>query len=402
MKSKRSHPGVLLDISSAPLQSRWSVGAIVALLATGVGLMLVPLVFDPGQPDLASTQTAPASTMTVPAAHPAPVAREIAMPTWDERWHSWLARLSAPGDDAALAAEFEELVNAAPRRALLRAQREPNQARRESLIPAVLLLWAEADPIAAAAHARTLPDSERGIGVAAVLAGASHQPSVAVKFADEFCRSDPSLAYAHGRALITALGRVGEHRAAIRFALEDHNAEPGEDNNKWLKAAFAQWAAKDPHAALAALHELPDEAARFEALDAVVTSRLRIDPAGIAETLRLSPSGHDRDLALGRALRTWADQDPASAATWLDQLHPSPELDAGAKAIATQPQLEHRPDVALSWAESIASAESRSRTVSMVVQRWADRDAATALHYIQTSPHLLPEDRAKLLAAVTP
>lgn len=260
-----------------------------------------------------------------------------------------------------------------------------------------MLLWAEADPIAAAAHVRNLPDAERATGFVAVLAGAVSQPEIAVRLADEFCREDPSRAFVYGRTLIAALGRAGENRAALRFALEDHHTEPGEDRNKWLKAAFSQWAARDPKAALAAIQEVPGEGPRFEALDAIVTSRMQADPAETAETLRLLPAGPDRNLALGQALRGWVDKDPKTAATWLAHLDPSPELDAGAEAVATQAQLQQRPEVALSWAESISSAESRSRTVSFIVQRWAHNDAAPALRYIQTTPHLLPEDRAKLL-----
>ena len=331
------------------------------------------------------------------------LAKTPVVPNWEERWQQWLQHLSTPGRDAELAEEFEALIIADPARALARARRESDATRRTSLLQAILLLWAEIDPSAAAAQARALPDEERAVGVAAVLAGVSNQPNIAVRLATEFCRDDPALASEHGYALIAALGRTGEFRAAIRFAVDADGAVEGEDQNKWLKAAFAQWAAQNPTAAMAAIQELPGAGPRFEALEAIATKRVRIDPAALAVALHNLPVGPDRSLVLGQTLRTWANNDPKTAADWLNQLDPSLELDAGAAAVATSTQsrtLNQRPEVALSWAESIVSAELRSRTLVAVVQKWAEHDPSAAQHYAQSSTDLLLADRETLIAAI--
>ncbi|HEU5080600.1 MAG TPA: hypothetical protein VFT72_15415 [Opitutaceae bacterium] len=319
--------------------------------------------------------------------------------TLAQRWQQWLVQLDTPGHEMALATEFESLVRANPRGALAFAeqQREP---RRSSLVQTILLLWSAIDPSAAAAEVRTLPDSERAAAVAAVLSGAADRPDEAVKLAVEFCRDDPALASQHGYALIAALGRNGEFRRAIQFALENGNAGADEDHSKWLKQAFAQWAAQNPTMALAAGQDLPQPGDRFEALEAISANRLRTDPRGLAETLRRLPPGADRSLVLAQSLRAWARQDPKNAAEWIDRLEPSVELDAGSAAIAeaTQGQLQNRrPEVALSWGESIVAPDLRSRTIAAVVLKWAATDREAALAYAETSNDLLDENRAALL-----
>jgi hypothetical protein len=322
--------------------------------------------------------------------------------SWDERWQQWLTQLSAPGRDLELATEFEELVRVDPRLALTRARQEP-EPRRSSLVQTILILWSGTDLAGATAEVRALPDSERALAVASVLSGAIDQPDEAVKLAVEFCRDDPALASEHGYALIASLGRKGEFRRAIRFAVENGNIGADEDHNKWLRQAFAQWAAENPTTALATVSELAEPGARFEALEAITANRVRTDPQGLAETLRLLPPGPDRTLVLAQALRGWVQQDPKTAADWLDRIQPSSETDAGAAAVAnaTQNHLQNRrPEVALSWAESIVASDLRSRTLANVVQRWATTDVDGARRYAESSTDLLADDRAALLKSL--
>jgi len=233
-----------------------------------------------------------------------------------------------------------------------------------------------------------------------VLAGASKDTAVAVQLAREFCRTDHELALEHGYSLVNTLGKTGKFRAAVAFAAEASVGEESEDANKWLKAAFAQWSTLDPVAALAAVNELAGPAHRFEALDSVVTSRVGVDPAGLAEALRRLPSAEDRNLVLGHALRIWVNNDVGPASQWLNQQEPSADLDAGASAVAKATQekmLNQRPEVALSWAESIISPELRSRTLFAVVSKWSVQEPVLARHYVESSTCLLPAERVELL-----
>lgn len=329
----------------------------------------------------------------------APRTEMVAPLSWEERWQQWLVRLAASGRDVELVSEFEALVVADPQRALTYAQRE-DEPRRTCLIQTIFVLWSESDLGSAIAQARTLPDTQRATAVAVVLAGMADRPEDAVKLGTEFCRRDPALALEHGYALIATLGRVSDFRRAVRFAAEARDLVTDEERTKWLKAAFAQWSAENPASALAAIQELPESGARFEALEAIAAQRVRSDPAGLVATLRQLPAGADRSVILAQALRGWVRQDPKTAAEWIDRLEPSSELDAGAAAVAgaTQNQLDDRsPKVALSWASSIVAPELRSRTVTSVVQTWATTDPTAARRYAEESTDLLPEDRAALV-----
>lgn len=368
----------------------WTVPVVIA------GVWIVGSVLHNGEPNLKSAVQA----KPVAASTNGEITNAAASDNFAERWEKWQQRLTGSGHEVELAADFEALVLSDPSRALSLARKEKNPTRRDQLMKIILMLWADTDPRAAATEASRLPSDERSSAVAAVLAGASKDATVAVQLAREFCRTDHELALAHGYSLVNTLGKTGQFRAAVSFAAEASAGEESEDANKWLKAAYAQWAALDPVAALAAVNELAGPAHRFEALDSVVTSRVGIDPAGLAEALRRLPSAEDRNLVLGHALRTWVNNDVGTASQWLNQQDPNPDLDAGASAVAkaTQEQmLNQRPEVALSWAESIVSPELRSQTLAAVVTKWSASDRAQARRYVETSADLFHSDRADLL-----
>ena len=83
----------------------------------------------------------------------------------------------------------------------------------------------------------------------------------------------------------------------------------------------------------------------------------------------------------------------------MDRFDPKPELDAGAAAVALQPDIIARqPDIAASWAESITDAKLRSTTLAQVLRtEWSGKDPAAALNYARNSSVLEPGDRTTLL-----
>jgi hypothetical protein len=113
-------------------------------------------------------------------------------------------------------------------------------------------------------------------------------------------------------------------------------------------------------------------------------------------------AGENRTYALGEALRQWVDLDPVAASSWLDRFEPSPDLDGAVAAIALQPFLaEKRPDVSLSWAESITEPRLRSQTLAAIAREWARADRAAALRFVHASTEIQGEDRADLLNALS-
>jgi hypothetical protein len=69
----------------------------------------------------------------------------------------------------------------------------------------------------------------------------------------------------------------------------------GEERNKWVVAAFAGWAQREPQlAALAAVNDLPESGMQQEALIAVVANWRRINPEAPKRFIASLPSGPER------------------------------------------------------------------------------------------------------------
>lgn len=321
-------------------------------------------------------------------------------PAWRRRWRSLSAAPASTEREAALVAFIGQLAATDPADALALAREETTPALRDALLSAAFRGWAATDREAAAIEALLSPETEHVLAAAAVLDVAAQQPDDALRLARRFCAEDPAYAHEHGGSLISALARVKQYEAAVQFALTTETPGESESRNQWLQSAFRRWAEREPEAAVVASLRLPEEGMRFEALQAVVAGWVQLDPEGTTEFIRQLPIGADRTNTLGEALRLWVKASPKAASEWLDRLEPNPELDAGVAALATLPQLvAHRPEVAISWAESIVDAERRSNALTAIVRQWAETDAGAARRYAEQSADLLPADRATLLRA---
>ncbi len=300
----------------------------------------------------------------------------------------------SPERGIALTAALEDLAAEDSTRALALAGAESDAQLREKLLHAVLRVWAGAAPEAAARGAFALPEAERVAAMAAVFAGAAGRPDDAVDLACRLCQYDPARAGGYGEALISALSQNGEDGAAVRFALAAAPAGEGEERLKWLQSAFGDWARREPELAALASLRLPDAGARFEALMAVIPHWVQIDPAGAASVMQELPEEVDRRNLMGETLRRWVTRDPVQAAGWMSRLNSDPDLDPGTAALASLPPLvAGRPDLAISWAESIAEPRLRSRTLAEIVRQWASFDPAAARSYLARSTQVLDEDR---------
>jgi hypothetical protein len=120
------------------------------------------------------------------------------------------------------------------------------------------------------------------------------------------------------------------------------------------------------------------------------------DPKGLAEYAITLPEGKDKSFAFTESLSSWAVNDPAAAAEWINQRPSLPELDQGIATVARS--FDAKPEVAVTWAESIADAQLRSSTLANIVRRWNDLDPVAARLYAETSTDIVGEDRSDLLA----
>jgi hypothetical protein len=228
---------------------------------------------------IASTE-AGASLRTEPAIQSQPLAAEPTGPSQT---------------DTDAVAALVKLAASDPPHALSEALRETDLERRQRLIMAVLKAWAAVEPDAAARAALVWPANDRVEPVAAVFAGVAQRPEDALRLGTFFCREDPAWAPEHGRALIAELTQAGHFSAAVSFALTGGAEVEGEERCKWLTAAFAGWAQREPQlAALAATSDLPESGMQAEALLAVVSRWRRLNPGGPEKFLTQLPPGPER------------------------------------------------------------------------------------------------------------
>jgi hypothetical protein len=312
----------------------------------------------------------------------------------------FVAAVSSPAAEADAIASLRTLAATDPMRALELAKSAPTPRQRDEFVRRALQGWASNDPLSAAqwalAHVRL---GERRLTIEALFEGAAAKPDAAMEAARFLCASDPLLQSDHGNALVTALAQAGHFDLATEFAATG----PANFRAYWLSTAFSRWAQYQPDAAVTAASQLPDDTARTEALQGVITGWAMSDPAALVTRADKLPAGETRAIALREGLQQWVSLDPVAASSWMDRLDPSPDLDAGAAAVATTPVIvEKKPDVAASWAESIVDPELRANTLLDLIRLWAERDPAAARSYASNSPALRPETRAVALASFEP
>lgn len=375
------------------------VVATIALLAIGfaAGRFFSPAA--PSQP--MATAVAPSDSSATPpetVASPSLAADSDAADA-DSQGNSAWARLSAlphsPAADEAAGLALQKLAERDPSRALAFALNEKNRRRRTDWLHAVLRGWAAVAPDAAGAWLATLPSPEREGAEGAVMDGASRHTAAAVALAQRLVQSDPAAARSHANQLLRVLSHSGEFETGVDFAAR----LPESIRAEMLGTAFQYWAEAQPERAFDVARKLPGGDARKTAIDAAISGWAQGDPSGLAEFALTLTSAEDRTAALQTAIREWVQINPKAASDWIDKFEPKPELDAGAAAVALQPDLlAKQPAIAASWAESITDTKLRSSTLTNVLREWSIKDAAAALNYARNSTELQPADRTALLA----
>ncbi|MFT3783079.1 MAG: hypothetical protein QM790_13810 [Nibricoccus sp.] len=304
----------------------------------------------------------------------------------------------SPSLEDSLCAQLNKIASTNPEEALRLAESGDTPRQRELLRNAALHGWATADSAAATMWVlKNVRLEERRTAVEAIAAGAIVDPARAVSTFNQLIASDPQLASDHGNALVSAFSRSGQFEIASKFAASG----PAEFRASWLCTVFNQWATYQPQAAVAAIGQIGESAAREEARAGLFAGWSMSDPAALVRYAESLPVGETRNLALKDGLEQWVHLDPAAASAWMDKYDPAPDLDAGAAAIAVAPALiAKKPDVAASWAESITDPELRANTLLDLIRLWAERDPLAAKRYASTSPAIRPETRELALASL--
>jgi hypothetical protein len=270
--------------------------------------------------------------------------------------------------------------------------------RRDATVT-VLRHWAAVDPSAALAFAASNPNNDLPEGsLDAVFRGIGNtaDPTAALSFLATLDGSEHSK----------------QANGAIRDLFERNDAEviewarslpEGELRDRSLLAVVDQWARYDPLAAKAWLEENAGDSNRASALAALGESWAQIDPEAAAAWAMEAGTGDPRrdDKVLERVFRRWMEDDIASAAGYLAQQEPGPELD-GALEQYIQRIKNVDPDATMAWAESISDPGRRRSAILHVAKAWRGQDPQAFTSYVASSPELTEQERYKLLGLDKP
>jgi hypothetical protein len=311
---------------------------------------------------------------------------------WEDQWKALMTQPRTHLRDDRVIVALEDLATRDANRALSLARAEVHLPLRLELLRSALRGWAKSDPDAAGDWALSHQSIiDKCDAVSAILTGAINDPDVAIRLFWHFSETDPGNKRNFGNSLIAALSNNGDFSRAAVFAAQGDAQYRAE----WLTAAFSSWSGYQPQIAVGEAAKLEDPDSRQTAVQAALVGWAQSDPQGLAEYAITMPDGPDKSVALTESLSSWAVNDPAAAAGWINQIPSAPELDQGIATVARA--FDTKPEVAVTWAESIADIQLRSSTLANVVRRWTELDPVAARQYAETSADIVGEDRLNLL-----
>ena len=385
--------------------SLWNKTKIAGALVFGGICFLAGRFFPPTPPPLASLQTpgdtlhpiATANASAIPPARETPGGFALDSPAWNEKqWRDLVSQPATSSRNAALAKLLEVLAATNPAQALALAQAEGNRVFRDQLVLAVLHGWARLAPTDAAKWALAWPNPrEREAALTAVFTGAvAANPEEAVRTAKSLIAQNPGEAVSYGGHLIDALCDAGHFDVAAKMAAG------GDDNQRsfWLGSAYSKWATLQPEQAAQAAAALADPTMRNLALHGVVGGWVEADPASVIQFVTQLPPADDKSSMISQALHRWTRVDLKAASDWINHNEMGAAMDEGISSVATQDYI--KPDVAVSWAESVINPTLRSQTLVAVLRNWATVDLPAMKHYFETSQQLLPDDRQEIAGVI--
>ncbi len=288
---------------------------------------------------------------------------------------------------------LEALAVRDPARALHCAQSETNRVLRCQLLQSVLRGWATVDPLGAGHWALSANPDFREAALTAVFSGAvAANPDAAVRAGRALLVDPASAAAGCGNKLVAALCTSGQFETAARLvatidAVPDRNGLAGE--------TYARWALFQPDRASTAALAIADPAERVSALRGVVGGWSEADPAAAVDfTTALPDDEATKSALLGQSLLRWSKTDAKAASHWINTHELGAAMDQGVAAVATQDYM--KPDVAISWAESVVNPALCSETLTTVLRRWATSDVAAVQRYLDSTSALTPDDRQEV------
>lgn len=264
----------------------------------------------------------------------------------------------------------------------------------------VFYSWARTDLDGALARAAKLDDGHRAMAGAAIVRSRDDLPArqreaLGSKLNLQVAVRDPSTTDLRSP-------KTAERAWRSALAISDRGARQSE-----LYTVTQDWVRHDPHAAIRAIESLKNRSEREQFLQHALQIWAQKDPREAVDWVLARPPSHQRTDLLGSALSTlvmkepsaamamaerlsraerqqimpllllnWANDDPQSAAAWLEK-QDDPQMHHQAFMMIASTYAERDPDEALRWAATL-SGENSQVVMSQVIQRIAQDDPERA------------------------
>ncbi len=164
----------------------------------------------------------------------------------------------------------------------------------------------------------------------------------------------------------------------------------------WLDLAgqvAAQWANRDPRAAIAWAQSLPEGAARARALSQVGCQWAALEPEAAARFAAVE----DNSELLANVTSKWAEKDAPAAAAWLGQL-PGTNSHALLRLAAFWSQTD--PSAAARWVKEMPENPLRSEAMQLLLRSWTASDSGAASQWWENLPASPSRDAAAAIVQV--
>jgi hypothetical protein len=264
----------------------------------------------------------------------------------------------------------------------------------QPLFSALPGVWAEADPTAALAWARTLPPGKaRDTAEVAIANTVAHNDPLAAAemFADRMESGDNA-------ALAITIADIWS--ATDPAAAADWVANMAEGPGKIEAAATLAtvWAATDIQAAVSWSQSITDDSMRRQVISNIGTSWGAIDPHDALAWLGTLPPDVSTDGVTG-AMYSWAGTDPVGLRQWIDEVPENPMADRARQSLADVLSQEAIPE-AMDVAIGMQSTVARDAALARYFAEWRKRDDASAQDWLESNWATLPDTARQSLGNI--
>ena len=260
-------------------------------------------------------------------------------------------------------------------------QAQPESIRKRRSVAAAAGAVAAQDPASAMRILELVPPGEQREQTLATVLNNWSQRDVDALRAWTDSRTDPR---EKSLGLIAcAQGLAGTDPAAGAAALKNARAD---ERSAWtFQNVFAEYAQRDPQAAVAMAQSLSDNTGRSRAISGALAGWAQTDPQSAANYAMTLPGGPTRNQAISELARGWADRDPKAALEWLKTV-PNAAVQRDAIQSVLWTVSESSPQTAAEYVSILPAGQNQLNLVGQLAQNWAQTDFDSALAWVNQLP----------------